>query len=108
MREFARPFCATLAEAAPVKFTIALPIIKRRGRIFLDYLRNQRTHTSIMPYSLRARPGTPVVAPVDWDELGKMDDPRRFTIDDAALLRERARSLTVWGLVEQRLPRLDS
>ena len=106
VREFARDFCAALAEAAPEKFTIALPIARRRGRIFLDYLRNQRTHTAIMPYSLRARPGTPVAAPVDWDELAELDNPRRYSVSDASLLRTRSRRLKGWGLAEQRLPRL--
>jgi bifunctional non-homologous end joining protein LigD len=108
VREFARGFCAALAEAAPEKFTISLPIAKRRGRIFLDYLRNQRTHTAIMPYSLRARPGTPVAAPVEWDELKDLDTPQRFTVDDVPLLRKRARRLDGWGLAKQRLPRLKS
>lgn len=56
VREFAKSFCTALAEAAPDKFTVALPKPQRRGRIFLDFLRNQRTATAIQPYSARARP----------------------------------------------------
>src|SRR6478672_12452963 len=41
--EFAKSFCTALAETAPEKFTVALPKAQRRGRIFLDFLRNQRT-----------------------------------------------------------------
>lgn len=69
VRAFAQGFCVTLAEAAPDLYTVALPKAQRRGRIFLDYLRNQRTATAVMPYSARARPGSPVAAPLAWDEL---------------------------------------
>ena len=55
VREFAKAFCTALAEADPARFTVALRKEQRRGRIFLDYLRNQRTATAILPYSARAR-----------------------------------------------------
>src|SRR5437588_10014107 len=108
VREFARRFCAGLAEAAPDRFTIALPKKERRGRIFLDFLRNQRTATAILPYSARARPGMPVAAPVSWDELVGIDRSDAFTIGDVETLIERARSrkLKGWGMAEQWLPRL--
>ena len=63
VREFAKSFCTALAETAPHRFTVALPKPQRRGRIFLDFLRNQRAATAIMPYSARARPGMPVATP---------------------------------------------
>jgi bifunctional non-homologous end joining protein LigD len=99
VRGFARSFCAALAEAEPGRFTIALPKPQRRGRIFLDFLRNQRTATAIMPYSARARAGTPVAAPVGWDELEGIGDPQAFTIADAVTLRKRSRgrALSKWG-----------
>jgi bifunctional non-homologous end joining protein LigD len=108
MRELAKSFCSTLAEAAPDRFTVALPKPKRRGRIFLDFLRNQRTATAIMPYSARARASMPIAAPVSWDELETIDRADAFTIGDAEELLKRARSrkLRAWGRVAQRLPRL--
>ena len=108
VREFAKAFCATLAEAASDKFTVALPKPRRRGRIFLDFLRNQRTATAIMPYSTRARAGMPVAAPVGWDELEDIDRATAFTIGDVEGLLKRARSreLKRWGAGAQRLPRL--
>jgi bifunctional non-homologous end joining protein LigD len=106
VRAFARGFCAAMAEAAPDRFTISLPLAKRRGRIFLDYLRNQRTHTAIMPYSLRARLGSPVAAPVSWDELDSIERPDHFRIGDLSLLLERAEAKTLrgWGRSNQELP----
>jgi bifunctional non-homologous end joining protein LigD len=108
VREFAKQFCVALAEAAPERFTVALPKPERRGRIFLDFLRNQRTATAIMPYSARARTGMPVATPVGWDELEAIDSAAAFTIADVEQLLQRARSrkLKRWGVAEQRLPRL--
>ena len=108
VREFARTFCTALAQAAPDRFTVALPIADRAGRIFLDYLRNQRTATAIMPWSLRARPGSPVAAPLSWAELDKVESPSAFGIDDvqALLKRARSRALAGWGESRQPLPEL--
>jgi len=108
VREFAKSFCTALAETAPDRFTVALPKPQRRGRIFLDFLRNQRTATAIMPYSARARPGMPVATPVDWEELQEIDRADAFTIADVEQLLERAssRSLTSWGGGPQPLPSL--
>ena len=106
VREFAKTFCAALAQADPSRFTVALRKDQRRGRIFLDYLRNQRTATAIMPYSARARDGAPVAAPVTWEELAKIDRSDAFTIADAEALLRRARKLRGWGRAKQELPAL--
>jgi bifunctional non-homologous end joining protein LigD len=110
VREFAKSFCSTLTRAAPESFTVALPKPQRRGRIFLDFLRNQRTATAIQPYSARARVRMPVATPVDWDELEAIDRSDAFTIADVEQLLERAKSVTLkaWGTGNQRLPRLNS
>jgi bifunctional non-homologous end joining protein LigD len=106
VREFAKAFCTTLAEAAPDRFTVALPKKERRSRIFLDFLRNQRTATAIQPYSARARAGMPVAAPVTWDELPDVDRADAFTIADVEKLLKRANSCAFknWGKADQRLP----
>jgi bifunctional non-homologous end joining protein LigD len=106
--EFAKSFCTALADSAPDRYTVSLPKVQRRGRIFLDFLRNHRTATAIMPYSARARAGMPVAAPVTWAELQNIDRSDAFSIADAAELMKRARSraLKYWGAAVQRLPTL--
>ncbi|HZU52162.1 MAG TPA: non-homologous end-joining DNA ligase [Sphingomicrobium sp.] len=106
VREFARTFCAALSETDPEHFTVALRKQQRRGRIFLDFLRNQRTATAIMPYSARARATMPVAAPINWEELKDIGSSAAFTIADVGQLIERSasRELKSWGAGQQRLP----
>ena len=108
VREFAKTFCTALVEANPKRFTVALPKKERHGRIFLDYLRNQRTATAILPYSARARAGMPVATPIGWEELEQIQRSDVFSIADVEelLKRPKSRKLTTWGSPEQRLPLL--
>jgi bifunctional non-homologous end joining protein LigD len=80
---------------------------REEGRIFLDWLRNQRGATAIMPYSARARDGAPVAAPIGWEELDGIKGGNVFTILDADELLERASSklLAGWGQAKQKLPK---
>jgi bifunctional non-homologous end joining protein LigD len=107
VREFASDFCTAIARTEPDRFTVALPKPQRRGRIFLDFLRNQRTATAIMPYSARARTGMPVATPVAWDELDEIERADAFTVADVERLLDRAASprFEQWGKGSQRLPR---
>lgn len=73
-KEFSRTVAQALEQADP-KFTTQVRKEKRRGRIFVDYLRNEYAQTSVAPYALRAKPGAPVATPLDWDELS---DSRLF------------------------------
>jgi bifunctional non-homologous end joining protein LigD len=68
-KAFAKGLTARLDAEAPERFTISLAKAARGGRIFVDYLRNQRGATAVAPYSTRARPDAPVAAPVSWGEL---------------------------------------
>lgn len=108
VRDFAQRFAVALATAEPERFTAHLAKNRRKGRIFLDYLRNQRGATAIMPYSARARDGAPVSAPINWDELEQTESGARFTVRDGPLLVERAasRPLQGWGEADQVLPDL--
>ncbi|MFV0623436.1 DNA ligase D [Sphingomonas sp. ac-8] len=106
VKSFADRFARALAAAEPERFVATMSKAKRKGRIFLDWLRNQRGATAVMPYSARARPGAHVAAPVSWAEFGDIATPRRFSIHDADELIERAngRGLAGWGIADQPLP----
>ena len=104
VRGFARTFCAALAAMAPERFTVALAKKQRRGRIFLDYLRNQRTATAIMPWSLRARDGAPIAAPTTWREVETASSAVGLAFEDSRLLERLARKLPGWGESDQSLP----
>jgi bifunctional non-homologous end joining protein LigD len=69
MKAFSRAVAADLARRLPDAFTINPVKAARRGKIYLDYLRNGRGATAVAAYSARARPGAPVSAPLAWEEL---------------------------------------
>ena len=68
------------AAVSPERFTSNMSKAQRKGRIFIDYLRNGRGATAIAPFSMRARAGATVATPVGWDELAKGVDPTSFTV----------------------------
>ena len=108
VKEFALRFANAVAATAPDRFTAALSKAKRGGKIFVDYLRNQRGATAVMPYSVRARPNAPVAVPLSWEELRDIDTPSHWHVEDAKALIKRASSkaLAGWGRADQRLPKL--
>ncbi|MES2441718.1 MAG: DNA ligase D [Pseudomonadota bacterium] len=108
VRSFAERFARALSTAEPERFTANLKKLNRKGKIFIDYLRNQRGATAVLPYVARAREGAPVAAPVTWSELRDIDSPKRYTIRDAAelLARANSRELAGWGEAGQELPDL--
>jgi bifunctional non-homologous end joining protein LigD len=107
VKSFAERFSRAVAEAEPGMFTANIRKNQRKGRIFLDWLRNQRGATAIMPYSARARAGAPVAAPIAWEELGKINSGGAYTIRDTDELIGRANSrlLSGWGEAKQKLPK---
>jgi bifunctional non-homologous end joining protein LigD len=78
--DFARAFARTLARKRPDMFTERYAKSGRADKILVDYLRNNRTNTSIAAYSPRARPDAPVSTPIAWGELSRSRPPDRFTI----------------------------
>jgi len=107
-KDFARRFAEALSLAEPERFTASMSMAKRTGRIFIDWLRNQRGSTAVLPYSARARSGAPVAAPIAWNELRTIADAKLFTIGDSKKLIDRAasKSLSGWGFASQHLPDL--
>ena len=78
LKDFSHGFVAMLARRAPGRFTASMSRTARRGRMFVDFLRNQRGATAVASYSLRARPGAPAATPVSWEELSDIEDPREL------------------------------
>jgi bifunctional non-homologous end joining protein LigD len=81
VRALAEGIGAELARRAPDRYTINPLKAERRGRIFVDYLRNTRGATAVAAYSPRARAGAPVSTPVGWTELSGETPPAGFTIE---------------------------
>ncbi|MEG3160562.1 DNA ligase D [Sphingomonas sp. LB2R24] len=108
VKDFADRFARAMAGAEPERFVATMAKAKRKGRIFIDWLRNQRGATAVMPYSARARAGAPVAAPVSWTELRDIETAARWGVKDGAELIERAgsRALAGWGVADQVLPDL--
>jgi len=106
VKSFAERFSRAIAEAQPETFTANIRKDARKGRIFIDWLRNQRGATAVMPYSARGREGAPVSAPVTWDELGDFASGHHFSVRDADELLDRVDSklLAGWGKAKQALP----
>ena len=105
-KDFAHRFAEALSLAEPERFTATMSKASRKGKIFIDWLRNQRGSTAVVPYSARTRSGAPVAVPIGWSELADMPDAHPFSIDDAKRLHARAESKTLagWGFAEQSLP----
>ncbi|MGA0600502.1 DNA ligase D [Caulobacter sp. KR2-114] len=85
-KAFAREVCARAAADSPDRYLIQMTKAKRNGRIFLDYLRNDRMSTAVAPLSPRARPGAPVSMPLDWSQVRKGLDPLRYSVRTAPAL----------------------
>ena len=106
VRAFARRITEYLVQGSPDRYTTAVRKEKREGRLFLDVARNAPGQTAVAPYSLRARPGAPVATPLEWDELGKVEGPRRWTL--ASVPRRMAHRPDPWKAMGRHAADLDA
>jgi bifunctional non-homologous end joining protein LigD len=81
---FCRTFAERLATDEPDRFTANIRKVRREGRMFIDYLRNERGSTAIAPFSTRGRKGVPCAVPIGWDEVETLERANGFTIEAAA------------------------
>lgn len=79
-KTFAQTVCAQMAEDNPKRYLLNMAKRLREGRIFLDYLRNDRMSTAVAPLSPRLRDGAPVSMPLNWSQVKAGLDPMRYTI----------------------------
>jgi bifunctional non-homologous end joining protein LigD len=110
----AKAFCETIADEMaaedPTRYLAHASKAERKGRIFIDWLRNTRGATSVASWSLRARAGAPVAMPVRWSDLAKIESPAAF---DLAAAMKRAKTLRKdpwegFAMTKQALPKRSS
>jgi bifunctional non-homologous end joining protein LigD len=89
VKRFTQGLADHMARTMPDRFTAKMAKTRRKGKIFIDYLRNARGATAVAPYSLRARAGAPIATPLQWDELTRGLDPAEFNLKTASRLRTR-------------------
>ena len=84
VKEFARSFAVSMEKSAPERYLTKMTKAARRGKIYLDFLRNEREATSVAAYSPRSRPGAVVSMPLSWAELKRSETRPVFRVADFA------------------------
>ena len=100
VRGLAKAMAERLAERHPDRLTTAQRKDKRGGRLYLDIMRNAYGQSAVLPYSPRAKPGAPVATPLDWDELGGLEDARAYDI--RRIPRRLAQKADPWAALSNR------
>jgi bifunctional non-homologous end joining protein LigD len=93
-KAFAREVCVRMAADSPHRYLVNMALKQRAGKIYLDYLRNDRMSTAVAPLSPRAREGAPVSMPLTWTQVRAGLDPKRFTVRSVPALIPKA---TAWS-----------
>jgi bifunctional non-homologous end joining protein LigD len=106
-KEFAHAVARAMEADEPDRYISTATKAKRKGRIFVDYLRNSREATAVAPYSTRARAGAPVSVPIDWSELASLKSASQYTVKNLMqrLSRQKKDPWAGIGRVKQKLPK---
>ncbi|HJR56022.1 MAG TPA: DNA ligase D [Rhizomicrobium sp.] len=102
-KAIAREICVRMAADSPDKYLVNMSKAQRKGRIFLDYLRNDRMATAVAPLSPRAREGATVSMPLRWTQVKRGLDPRAYTVRTAPGLIGKS---SVWAEYDKARPSL--
>src|SRR5205807_348336 len=91
-KTFAKEICRRLEAKEPERYVLNMAKKERGGRIFLDYLRNDRTSTAVAPLSPRAREGATVSMPLEWSQVRVGLDPKRYTLRSVPALLKKTKA----------------
>lgn len=97
VKDFCHGVAELLERAAPDRYIATASKARRRGRIFVDWLRNGRGATAIAPYVTRARAGAPVATPLAWEELRTLRAADEFTVANFATRLAHVRRADPWA-----------
>ncbi len=82
VKSFCHAVASAVVAADPTRYTATMSKASRHGKIYIDYLRNGRGATAVVPYSTRARESAPVSTPISWEELPKIHSASQFTVQN--------------------------
>jgi bifunctional non-homologous end joining protein LigD len=110
LKQFARALAEHLAQEAPERYTAKMAKAARTGRVFIDYLRNDRGSTAVAAFSPRAKGGAPISLPIEWEDLASLTSAAQFTIPAMVGLRAKqaAKRREAWRgffQLKQKLPK---
>jgi bifunctional non-homologous end joining protein LigD len=104
VKSFAAAVANEMVDGVPEAYIATMSKTKRRGKIFVDYFRNDYTATAIADYAVRARPGAPVALPLEWKELDTLKSASQFTMKDVLKRLDRKNPLARSKEKGQRIP----
>jgi bifunctional non-homologous end joining protein LigD len=105
-KSFAQAIALAMAADEPDRYVAKITKSLRKGKIFIDYLRNSLEQTSVAAYSTRARAGAPVCVPITWQELGRTTSADQYSVGDLMTRLNRLKQ-DPWesiGRMRQKLP----